>query len=415
MSSTAEIVLPENLRLELATTGPVNGDWLWKTDADSIIVRAERPIDHAEPVASALLAAWAAHQRGRGKKIVVDDSLKSVRAWRLGLLSSIAGRPSTSQVASFVPPTRVPSPEQHQALFKQIRPLLNLKDENQAGVLLHCLGEMLRNVHEHARCNEGAFVSCSYFPEAERVSLAVVDTGIGVPADIRRKHGMELTDPQALKVAVQFRVSGASATAENAGIGLFYARSAAIHTGGRFSLISGEGQIVSSSPDSEDASPVGAGWKGTIVALMFRPSHAHRIWDKTGAVLAADLDNRKNQPVQWGPPTSAEALMVKIEPTTAGLVEDKQQAQRLRREMILPALVKGRHVAIDLRSAKVITHSFVHALLHEPFKMLGARSNELISVEAKEAPIKDIIRIVARYAREEDTPNPGDAELDKST
>jgi hypothetical protein len=194
-------------------------------------------------------------------------------------------------------------------------------------------------------------------------------------------------------------VSGASATEDNAGIGLFYVRSAATHTGGRFTLISGTAQVKSTRPGDEDSVAITAPWKGTIVALSFRPSLAHKAWAQTEKLLAADLDNRKTQPVQWTSPPP-EVRRLEIAPSAAGLVEDKSQARRLRDEMLLPELSAGRPVSIDLTKARLITHSFVHTLLHEAFRQLGSRSQELLYVQAKEPPVKDMIRIVARYARE---------------
>lgn len=400
MSTAADIVLPESLLLGLAGEGPIGGTWRWEEPHSHLRIRSERPVTHAEPAALACLAAWSTHLRSRGVTLHIDDSLKSPYLWRTGLLSALAGRPSAGiPQEDYLPPTRITSQEERPELFRRLTPILRLQDDNQRAVVLKCVGEILNNVHEHSNSESGAFVCCSYFPQSDRVSLAVADTGNGVPSDIRRKHGMDLTDTQALNAAIQWRVSGASATQDNAGIGLFYVRSAAINTGGQFVLLSGSGQIRSTRPEEEEVAQLATPWRGTLVAVSFRPSQAQKVWAQTEALLAADLDNRKSQPVQWTPPPP-DARQVEITPAAAGLVEDKSQARRIRDELLLPEVTAGRPVCIKLSEVRLITHSFVHTLFYAAFRQLGNRSRELIYVQAREPRVKDMIRIVARYARE---------------
>lgn len=375
---------------------------MWDTNAETITVRAEAPVVHAEPVALATLAAWAAFQRSRGKKIIVDDSLKSPYAWRYGVLSSIAGHPPPLTDASrYIPPTVIKAEAEHPQFLAKIAPILRLTNEQQGRAVRRCLAEIIRNVEEHSGTNLGATVCCSHFPESDRVSLAVVDTGDGIPKDIRRKHGSTLTDASAIHAAVQWRVSGESATKENAGVGLYYVRATSTFTGGMFSVVSSSGFVRSSRLDESELGAPKVSWRGTIVAVSFRPADAERAWRVTEEKLAA-LDNPKTQPVAWGPAPPG-VKSVKIAVSHGGFAEDKSYAKQIRETIIVPEVEAGRAVAVDLTDAKIVTHSFVHALLHEAFLIVRGTKERLIIVHAKEAQVRDMVRIVARYATDDES------------
>jgi hypothetical protein len=95
--------------------------------------------------------------------------------------------------------------------------------------------------------------------------------------------------------------------------------------------------------------------------------------------------------------------VVVIEPTVSGLVEDKDQAIRIRDQVILPTILEEKRIAVDLRQARIITHSFVHALLYQALRVAGKSAPERIYVQAKEPQVRDIVRIVGHYALEDDS------------
>lgn len=401
LQSSCRVLLPERLSLNLVSEGPETGDWNWD-ERGTVHVDASAPISHAEPAAMAALAAWTAHLRAQGCTVHVSDGLKSPYAWKYGVLSSLAGRaPPPAPSNDYLPPTVVRSPQEHEALFDRLAPLLHPLSQVQRGVLLQCLGEMLRNVHEHSSSPLGAYVCCSHFPKADRISVAIVDTGVGIPTTIRGRYTSQLSDAQSISLATQWRVSGATATENNAGFGLFVARSTTYDTRGLFTVVSGSG-LVRSVREEEDLvlEVPRASWRGTIVALAFTPSQTHAAWTRTNKLLQANISNRKLQPVQWGSPPDG-AQRVEIPPTAAGLVEDKEVAKRLRDSVLLPELQAERPVGIDLTKARVITHSFTHALLYKLFILLGEKARRLIHVQAKEPQVKDVVRVVAWYALQE--------------
>ena len=155
--------------------------------------------------------------------------------------------------------------------------------------------------------------------------------------------------------------------------------------------------------DETSSGSTGARWQGTVVAISFRPSRAGEAWRKTEEILAAKLTDPKRQIISWQA-APQDAVVATITPTIEGFVEDKEQAIRLRETVILPEIRAGRPIGIDLRQARLITHSFVHALLCEAVANAGPRSQELIHIQAKEPQVRDIVRIVAQYALEDSGP-----------
>lgn len=192
--------LPSMLRLD-GVLSPERGivDWLWECPSDTIEVCApEGPIEHVEPAALAAIAAWSAYQRRHGRAIRIHDSVKSPYTWRFGLLSALEGSTGGSaRTARFLPATQIAVESQVPHGIEQAISALQFHPLAARGGIAKSLSEALRNVFEHARAEDGAFIAVSYFPNTDRISLAVADTGVGVPATIRPRHGYDLSDAAA--------------------------------------------------------------------------------------------------------------------------------------------------------------------------------------------------------------------------
>ncbi len=414
MSTTPLLVLPGNLTLGCCLEGSDALEWPWAQRDETVTVRCLGTISHAEPMPIAMLAAWADYELARGVRIVVEDSVKSEYTWKYGLLSSLAGRPPppTGPNARYLPPTRVTNVEERQSLLAEVGPRLGLEEEAQRLALQECLSEMLRNVDEHADAERGGFVCASHFPTLDRVSIAIVDTGVGVPTTVRNKHGLELSDDRAVDAALTFGVTGSRArkpfggsagTVDNAGVGLYMVRSASTLAGGLFSIVSAGAFARSDRIDSVATGQARFPWTGTAVAITFRPSRARAAIEKRTALLPKA--DRKREIVSWGPGPQG-CVTVTIRPTVSHLAEDKDAARRVRDELLLPEVRAGRPVCVDLREPRVATHTFVHALLYEVIGQAGADAARLIHVHARERQIKDVVRLVAQYARDDAAGHP---------
>lgn len=82
----------------------------------------------------------------------------------------------------------------------------------------------------------------------------------------------------------------------------------------------------------------------------------------------------------------------------AGFAEDKDQARKIRLEMILPALEQGQAIVLDFRNVKYATQSFIHALLGDVLQRYG--ENVLDQVEFKNCSrqLRSVIELVVDYS-----------------
>ena len=377
-------------------------DWVWDCQDPEVEVSALAPIKHVEPSALVALAAWAAHHRANGRRIRVLDSVRSPYTWRYGLLSALTGLSGVSGMATrFLPPTQIPSEAKIAEILDRTLRALSLSAVGVRTSLTWAMSEALRNVFEHANAPTGAFLSASFFPATDRVSFAVADTGVGVPRTIRPRYGASLTDAQANEIAIQLKTSGAppsssyGGSVKNAGVGLFYLRSMSARSAGLFALLSESAFVRGQGNTPPVTGETRARWGGTVVAVTLSASHAEDALHAVRVMLTRGLSAQpKKQLVSFGDPPRG-SVIVRFTPSAAAVIENKEEAHRVREEVLLPCVAAGHPVGIDFTLGQAATHSFVHALLYAPLKEAGERAQSLIFIRATSVQIKDTVRFVA--------------------
>jgi anti-sigma regulatory factor (Ser/Thr protein kinase) len=407
VSTSRSIQLPKLLQLEWCSRG--FGDLPWAAEPvpdERVRVMAEGPVEYVDPVASAMLAAWAARWRSKGGLVDVDDSAKSPYAYRLGLLGALAGKTLDEATTDRVVPVVAVQEDRKNNLLARIRPLLHL-DPDTTQAVAYCLAELMTNVFEHAARDAIAYVAASYFPKTDRVTIAVADVGKTIPRDIRDRYERErgeLNDLAAFRAALEPHTSGATADPRNnAGLGLYMTRRLAQVTGGKFWLVSAGCRAR----DDIDATALSSGeilveplanpWPGTVVAVTLHPRTFN--YDATMSALRGERTDpfslrfsKKVVPERFA--------LVATRPDVANMAQDKTIAMDVRRA-ILEALRTSPGVAISLSGIALTTQSYVHALLAEVFEVVGpsAAAERLVFVGC--APqVQTIIRLVARYVFE---------------
>jgi len=184
--------LPTKLQLDWCARGFDDVPWFLPgvephaagVDTRTIRISAERQPEAIDPVALAVLAAWADHRKACGAITILDESAKSVHAYRGGLLralvaktASVAGPPVMAGKSRILTATHVSNSISIEPLLREIRPLLHL-DKESGEAVLYCFSELLRNVFEHSGSPRGAFVAAGHYPEKERVTIAVADLAL---------------------------------------------------------------------------------------------------------------------------------------------------------------------------------------------------------------------------------------------
>lgn len=187
--------------------------------------------------------------------------------------------------------------------------------------------------------------------------------------------------------------------ADNAGVGLVNLWGIAQATGGVFSLRSASAEIRAAAGHMDfDVTRDLPPWQGTVVTVTLVAGRAERaIWETSRLLADMVHADPKADILSWGDGPDG-AARVEVPAGPSGFVEDKDFARKARDEIILPALAAGSTVAIDLGAARLVTHSFVHALLYEPIRSLGRSGARRIHVRVRAREARAILRAVAAYA-----------------
>jgi anti-sigma regulatory factor (Ser/Thr protein kinase) len=157
----------------------------------------------------------------------------------------------------FVPLTQVKTQKDQSRFVSEIVPLLHLQDKpEQADTVRYTIGELLRNVLEHAQSPEGAIVAAQYSSTSNTIRIGICDTGIGIRGSIAPTWPFKAkTDLEAIKWALVPGVSGTtlniSGNEINGGAGLFITKSISMLTRNYFLIYSGTGvyRLLQRRPD----------------------------------------------------------------------------------------------------------------------------------------------------------------------
>jgi hypothetical protein len=79
------------------------------------------------------------------------------------------------------------------------------------------------------------------------------------------------------------------------------------------------------------------------------------------------------------------------------LAENKDQAQAIRVEKILPSLENGEPVVLDFGAVNLATQSYVHALISEAIRTYGDNAFTLLSFRHCNEAIQQVVLTVFEY------------------
>lgn len=93
-------------------------------------------------------------------------------------------------------------------------------------------------------------------------------------------------------------------------------------------------------------------------------------------------------------------IVIHIKDEAGVFAENKDVAQRLREQTILPNLRKGKEVTLDFTEVEGATQSFVHALISEAIREFGPDVLDHIIFKACNDTVRQIVTIVIDYMQE---------------
>ncbi len=183
----------------------------------------------------------------------------------------------------FIPLSQINNASELTKFIADVIPLLHLSPQ-EAEPIRYVLSEVTRNVFEHSNSSIGAIVCAQYFKKSNKISLGVVDYGMGIKRSINVSHPAN-SDLEAIKLALYPGVTGTTTrmggTEFNAGAGLFFTKSIAKVNRNFFMIYSGDAmyklkktpakkEIVLYPDSTKDPCSLREGlpyWQGTVVGI----------------------------------------------------------------------------------------------------------------------------------------------------
>lgn len=93
-------------------------------------------------------------------------------------------------------------------------------------------------------------------------------------------------------------------------------------------------------------------------------------------------------------------LNIKLLNFVGSFAENKDIAQSLRNDKIIPSLEKKEDVILDFEGVEPATQSFIHALISDLFRKYGSDVLDKISFKNCNETVKKIVGMVVDYMQE---------------
>ena len=202
------------------------------------------------PVVLSMVGALGVYFKENNKKIICDgcDGIEKTSEnylEKMGLLKILKAKsikPYEYEPAGrFIPLTRITNSKELGTMITDMIPLLHTTPQ-QAEPIEYIISELVRNVFEHSESPIGAIVCAQFFKKSNRISIGIVDLGLGIKSTLSRSHRVD-NDIIGLRLALTPGITGWSknprGTEFNAGGGLFFIKSIAMVNRDFFVIYSG--------------------------------------------------------------------------------------------------------------------------------------------------------------------------------
>ena len=150
-------------------------------------------------------------------------------------------------------------------IYKVLAPSVEVKN-----AIYYPIEELVENIFQHSQKNEG-FVFAQYYPTKKFLELSIVDRGIGIANSYKKRRGLEVSDEEAIKLALE----GYSAKDDSRGYGVRTSKRVICEgLGGEFLLISGSAAFYSSDDKNLMYKLPDFYWDGVIISYKIpKPKH----------------------------------------------------------------------------------------------------------------------------------------------
>jgi hypothetical protein len=91
---------------------------------------------------------------------------------------------------------------------------------------------------------------------------------------------------------------------------------------------------------------------------------------------------------------------IKLLKLVGSFAENKDVAQSLRKEEIIPALNNGDSIILDFEGIEAVTQSFIHALISDLIRIYGIEVLDKVTFKNCNQTVQKIIEMVVDYMQE---------------
>ena len=191
----------------------------------------------------------------------------------------------------FIPLINIKNSDELTRFITDMVPLLHL-EPRQAEPIKYIISELVRNVLEHSRSENGAIVSAQYYKKSNTIRIGIVDTGVGIKRTINMSHSAS-SHMEAIKLSLIPGITGTTkkegGTEFNAGAGLFFIKSIAKVNRDFFMIYSGDAmyKLLKSMPGLKNI---------RLYADPFKDRHSKGnfpFWNGTVVGIDISLDDTK--------------------------------------------------------------------------------------------------------------------------
>lgn len=406
-SAMARFTLPDLHSLAALGEGPAGG-WGWSLDGDDNLVEVTvaKPPAQIEPVAAAMLAAWATHHRRRSRSLRITGPLQSPLAFRTGLLTALAGRlHSRCAEPGLLRPVQMLG---EHTMTDELAPLIEqmrIPDEQTSDAALHILEDLGRNVFHHARtCGEGAHFAASYNRDDRLLRLGVADCGQGIARDLQVHVSPKLSDAEAVEVALEPQISGSAQPGINRGVGLYVVRRLALAAHGAMWIKTGKilVEFSAATPSSVEvrARERGEEWRGVAVAVTLKSHELGHFRETLRAILdELDKPTAKSQGLKFFKANDDDPAWqsIAIVPDRNALCFERLRARALATDEIAPRLDRGERLSLDFTGTRTATQAYGHALLAELLQRGGPTLLDRLRFIGCSTQVRAVLMSAANY------------------
>jgi anti-sigma regulatory factor (Ser/Thr protein kinase) len=266
--------------------------------------------------------------------------------------------------------------------------------------------ELLRNVIQHSYDERGGIILAQRMDHGiePSIQVAVVDCGIGIQSSLSTTH-KDISSPEvALERSIWPSYSGTfhkgqAGSAQNAGMGLFFASEMAKLASGKLLICSrGASLLIQGDPECRGNNKIDllkTGFPGTLAAFEI-PKRGVSDYDALIKKIIDIAGERQKKEIthRWARYDIPEQEVIEFVITVAS--ENTVEAEKFSKEQLIPRIKARQSLRLNFVNVTICTQSFMHALLFEALRTAFELKVPLYIKNASES-VKDGIRLVEMY------------------